>query len=469
MSPDDASRRNGSDDSSVGNRLDTGGHSPPDFEAARAHLLAELARFVSVLRTDGVSVPASGTLSAAQALSTAGLDSRRHVSAALRASLLSEPTDATAFEEAFPTFWRRLRDGFARAAAAGDIPATTAVTTDPDDSTDPEPARPSGGVPDPDTLADAEAPPTADDPDGGPSVRLETGVRRVSDGRSDSPEESDSRRYGATGKREPVGSAAVGPASDELAAIDRFVDAFSTRPGRRDVRSDRGARIDARAALRESLATGGTPLELPSRAAERSELRCCLLIDISGSVLDTIDRGALLAFADRFLTRSLDARVFFFDTELREVTDAFARADGDPAAALRRAEVEWGGGTRIGHAFETLRRTEPHAVDRRTVVVVVSDGLDVGDPDDLEAGITWLADRADAVVWLNPLAVSPAFEPTSRGMSTVEPYVDALFGFAESADLDEAARQITRRGLYGTVGYEYDTRRPTATDGGSGP
>ncbi|MFB6256876.1 MAG: VWA domain-containing protein, partial [Haloplanus sp.] len=190
-----------------------------------------------------------------------------------------------------------------------------------------------------------------------------------------------------------------------------------------------------------------------------SELRCCLLVDVSGSVLDTVDRSVLLAFAERLQTSARDARVFLFDTDLREVTTQFDRSDGDPAGSLREAAVEWGGGTEIGGAFTTLRRVHPHAVDRRTAVVVVSDGLDVGDETVLRDGVTWLADRAGALVWLNPLAVSPAFEPRSRGMATSEPYVDALFGFAEPADLAEAARQIERRGLGGPVGYEYDRRR----------
>jgi uncharacterized protein with von Willebrand factor type A (vWA) domain len=150
--------------------------------------------------------------------------------------------------------------------------------------------------------------------------------------------------------------------------------------------------------------------------------------------------------------------VFLFDTDIVEVTTAINRSAGSPAAALRAAAVEWGGGTQIGDAFRTVRRSAPHAIDRRTVVVV-SDGLEVGDPDVLADGITWLAERAAHIVWLNPLAVSPAFEPTSRGMATVEPYLDALFGFAQASDLAAAATQLNGRGLDGTVGYEHDPNR----------
>ncbi|MFC7070054.1 VWA domain-containing protein, partial [Halobaculum lipolyticum] len=247
-------------------------------------------------------------------------------------------------------------------------------------------------------------------------------------------------------------------------AVERFVDALATLPGRRRRPSPAGARVDARRALRSSLATGGVPMTVPTAATTPSALRCCLLVDVSGSVLDTADRNALLSVAETLSSTARDARVFLFDTELADATDAFARADGDPAAALRAAEIRWGGGTEIGAAFDTLRREHPDAVDRRTVVVVVSDGLDVGDPDLLDRGITWLADRASAVIWLNPLAVSPEFEPRSRGMAACEPYVDALFGFAGPEDLAAAAAQIERRGLDGSVGFRYDPRR-FAADG----
>ncbi|WP_144901426.1 VWA domain-containing protein [Halobellus captivus] len=426
----------------------------PNFRAARRHTLIELIRFAAKLRSEGVTVPPSDTLAAARALSVVGLDDRTRVADALRATLLSDPTDADAFESSFPTFWHRLRSGLSAVATEHDTP----MSSDGDERETPPAADDDAG--EPGILEDAEAPDLAGlDGDGGPvDVRIPTDRRHATGDRPESTGERDARRYSAVGRSERVDVDTARLTDAELAAIDRFVDALSTVPGRRRRRSPTGDRVEARRALRASLATGGAPIELPSSRPVRSELRCCLLIDVSGSVLDSIDRSVLLAFADRLHASARDAGVFLFDTDLVDVTRQFERG-GDPAGALRDAAVEWGGGTKIGEAFATLRRSHPYAVDRRTVVVVVSDGLDVGDPDTLADGVTWLADRASAVVWLNPLAISSAFEPTSRGMSTATPYLDALFGFAEPADLDEAARQIEQRGLGGVVGYEHDARR----------
>lgn len=439
---------------------DSTGEDVPDFGAARQHTLVELVRFAADLRNEGVRVPTSASLEAARALSVVGLGDRDHVADALRATLLSEAADADAFESAFPTFWHRLRSGLDRIGTAHDGPEAG------DDEADDEESAGVSASDDPDTLEGAEPPEVDADGDGEVEVRIPTERQHATGDRAADTGDGDARRYSAVGGRERVDVAAARLTDDETAAIDRFVDALSTLPGRRRHRSTAGDQVEARRALRASLQTGGAPMELPQSTPTPAELRCCLLVDVSGSVLDTIDRSVLLSFADRLHEAAREAGVFLFDTDLTEVTAQFAGGEGDPAAALREAEVEWGGGTKIGDAFATLRRRHPHAVDRRTVVVVVSDGLDVGDQETLASGITWLSERAGAVVWLNPLAVSAAFEPRSRGMSTCLPYLDALFGFAAPADLAEAARQIEHRGLGGPVGYEYDPRR---ADGGGDP
>lgn len=438
----------------------------PDFPAARQHLLTELIRFVEILRRDGVSVPASGVLDAARALAAVGLDDERRVEAAVRASLLSETADGDAFEEAFPTFWHRLRSGLDRIATAHDGPSPEGDEGDDGDDRGSDEAAPAdddsdGDAAEPGLLDGAEPPEMDADGDGDPTVKIPTDRRHAAGDRptDGSREETDGRRYSAIGESALIEADVPVPSSAERAAAERFVDALSSLPGRRRHRSPTGPGVDARAALRASLQTGGAPIDLPRDAPTPSELRCCLLVDVSGSVLDTVDRSALLGLGERVASSARDARVFLFDTDLAEATAAFADSARSTADALRAAEIEWGGGTKIGDAFDDLRRTAPHAVDRRTVVVVVSDGLDVGDPDLFTQGITWLADRAAGIVWLNPLAVSPSFEPASRGMGDAAPYVDGLFGFAEAADLAEAARQIERHGLGGPIGYEHDPRR----------
>lgn len=434
-----------------------GGATPPDFSAARDHVLREVVRLARLLRRDGAAVPANAALPAVEALIHVGLDDRRRARAALRATLVADPRDRETLDERFDEFWYRLRTG---------LEATATVDENGEGAGE---GSESGGT-------DVEGATDATDLDGaldgdGEESTDEAAIlsQRVAESPAEGPEEDgDEERagtYSAAGARTAVSGGADEVGQVSPGAMWRFERALATLSGRRWSRSRVGDAVDARRALRESLETGGVTVTLPARERNRTDFRVCALVDVSQSVLDAIDRGFLLSVLEELVGEGRSVRVFFFDTDIREVTGIFETAEGDPATALERAEVSWGGGTRIGDALGTLRRRWPHAVGRRTVTLVISDGLDVGEIGDLEDGMAWLARRSRAVVWLNPLAATRGYEPTCRGMAAALPYVDGLFAFAGPADVDEIARQLERRGPGGAVGYEHDFRERS----GAGP
>lgn len=420
----------------------------PDFEAASDHVREELVQFARRLRAE-VSVPANASADAARAVAAVGLNDRDRVRAALSAALVSSPEGRERFEALFPTFWTRLRSGL-DGVAANDEPYL--LEKDTGERLPQEPAV-STDTPDHSALGAGE---TDDD-----AVLSTTCRRKVTNQRVTASGDGDRRTYSAVGEGKIVDESTAELTGPECHAIDRLATVLATVPGRRDRIKTAGSVLDARRTLRASLRTGGVPIELPRREAPPTELRCRLLVDVSRSVLDTLDRDVLLSATYRLHDRTQDARTFLFDTDLREVTATFDRPQGDPAQALQAAETRWGGGTKIGAALNTLRETQPTAIDRRTVVIVVSDGLDVGDADRLEDEIAWVARKARVVVWLNPLAKYTDYEPTCRGMETVLPYVDGLFAFASPTDFSEVARQLDQQGTHGQIGYEYDGRNRT--------
>ena len=87
---------------------------------------------------------------------------------------------------------------------------------------------------------------------------------------------------------------------------------------------------------------------------------------------------------------------------------------------------DWSGGTRIGAALRRFVDDYPRFVDRRTVVLVLSDGWDVGDPAVLGEAMRVLRKRAGRIIWLNPLMAAADFSPDTRGMQAALPYVDVL-------------------------------------------
>lgn len=445
----------------------------PDFSGVRDTLISELVRFVRVLRYEEVTVPANAAITGAQALIEVGFDDEETGKAALRATFVSRPEDLPTFDRLFPRFWKRLRETLAGTRRSfepesGDEAEEDGVVSlarmnrqlneDTEVNRDRE---------EPLEFASGEQGEGEDRPgESTPDEKAPGGRQELAedDGDEPDPEEegAESAIYSPAGQSTmvDVDEAAILNRRDGLAAaIDRLGAAIAGLRGRRWSRSGAG-HVDTRQALRRSFGTGGTVLDVPERERKRSAVRAVLLVDVSRSVLDTIDRGFLLRFLWQVHSRWRSVRVFFFDTSIREVTDQFdAPTIDDAVSALEQAEAAWGGGTRIGHAIETIQQRHPDTIDRDTVVFVLSDGLEVGELDLLEREMAWLSQRAGAVFWLNPLATSTEYEPTCQGMDVSIQYVDGLFGFTEADDIDEIARQLHRHGLFGNIGYEHDPRR----------
>jgi uncharacterized protein with von Willebrand factor type A (vWA) domain len=82
-------------------------------------------------------------------------------------------------------------------------------------------------------------------------------------------------------------------------------------------------------------------------------------------------------------------------------------------------------------------------LDRRTVVIVLSDGWDTGDPEVLAAALRLIRRRAGRVVWLNPLLGSPAYRPLARGMQAALPHVDVFAPVHDLPSLEALARHLS--------------------------
>lgn len=418
------------------------------LETVRDHVISEVVRFADALRDEGVAVSSTASITAVQAISELPEPDESTIRVALRTALICQYPDISVFERLFPRFWVRLTEGDT------DIASLAANNT-----TQPF-AVPQAGKSDPvagendDAAESIERTEHAQSPVVEPNAPADRDDERNTEPDVGYVFHALSTR---TGRSEPVTVDDVTiPDTDVREPLDRIGRLLGQKRGRRFEDAQTGDKLNVRRTLRRSFGTGGTVLEFERRSYDRTAANAVVLVDVSRSVLDSIDRGFLLRVLRQLYADWRSVRVFFFDTSLREVTAQFDEPSSDRAiAALERAETEWGGGTRIGDAILTLRTDYPDAVDRETAVLVISDGLEVGELDLLERGITWLSTRADSVLWLNPLAIDSEYEPTCRGMAIASPFVDGLFGFARPSDFEEIARQLSLRGVHGRIGYEY--------------
>lgn len=231
---------------------------------------------------------------------------------------------------------------------------------------------------------------------------------------------------------------------EELAALLARVElAVPTRRSRRR-RPARDGHPDLRRTLRRSFRTGGEPLERAWRVRRRRPRRLVLLLDVSGS-MEAYSR-ALLMFAYAALRADRRWEAFCFGTRLTRVTRALAGSDPDDALRRAAAEVvDWDGGTRIGDSLKVFLDEYGHAgLARGALVVLLSDGLDTGDPERLAEQMARLSRLAHRIVWLNPLREDPAYEPLARGMKAALPHVDLFASGHSLASVEEVAAALGR-------------------------
>jgi uncharacterized protein len=233
----------------------------------------------------------------------------------------------------------------------------------------------------------------------------------------------------------------------ELAVLGRMMRRLPlVVPERRSRRRDparRGA-PDLRRTLRHAFRTGGDPVERAWRQRRRVRRPLVLLLDVSGS-MDSHSR-ALVMFAHGALRSGRRVEAFCFGTRLTRVTRSLATPDADEALARAASEVvDWDGGTRIGESLKAFLDEHGHGgLARGALVLICSDGLEIGDPDLLAAQMVRLSRLAYRVVWLNPLQEDPAYEPLARGMKAALPHVDLFASGHSLASLEELSEALER-------------------------
>jgi hypothetical protein len=202
--------------------------------------------------------------------------------------------------------------------------------------------------------------------------------------------------------------------------------------------------LDFRRTFRRSLKVEGIPLELVYGRRKKRLKRMVILTDVSGSM----DRYARFVLPFLLGLRGLEIKVevFVFSTSLFRITKILHHYSVEEA--LHRISMEtpdWSGGTRIGYSLRQFNENHREdLVSGKTVVVIMSDGWDLGAKGMLEKEMALLARKAKCVLWLNPLAGDPDYQPVYQGMKSVMPYID-YFLPADSLDsLKKVGRTLSR-------------------------
>jgi uncharacterized protein len=374
-------------------------------------LSSAVVRFAALLRSQSLPITPRQAIEAVRGLDHLDLGDRHEVYLGLRALLVTRPEEATVFDRCFEAFWRTRSeaDEVAEALAGPSMP---------------------GDVPE--ALVDSQ---------GARKERLEL----------EGWGEEDEGEDGGEPIGVPVASEMEALATrdfstfspDQLDELLRVTVQIARRLARRVSRRRRPVRrrgrVDLRRTLRANI-TRGEIIELRYRHRKRRKVRLVLLCDVSGS-MDLYSRF-LLQFL--FALQHVFSRVetFTFSVHLTRVTD-YLRARSYREVLRRLQDVrDWSGGTRIGESLAEFNRHWSHLVDRRTIVILLSDGWDTGDPEVLASELLRIKRRAGRVIWLNPLLGNPSYQPLTRGMAAALPLVDHFAAAHNLAALRELADRL---------------------------
>jgi len=383
--------------------------------AAPRDLTTAVLRFGQMLRAAGLPLTITELMDGVRALDAVDLLDRQDVYLALRTTLVARHEEFPAFDRCFDAFWRfQAEEG--QGLDGLTTPTEPAIPEEPAGGNGPEAAQKKVSV----ALEGWEE--QADD-DGEP---LE--VPGVSD--KEILMDQDFSAF-------PVEDL------DEVARLTILIaKRLARRISRRKRPTRRGGVIDMRRSIRANLMKGEI-IELRRRERRRRKVRLVLLCDVSGS-MDLYSRF-LLQFL--YALQNVFGRVetFTFSTRLTRVTEHLKGASYRQALARLTEVRDFSGGTRIGESLQEFNARWGNLVNRHTIVLMLSDGWDTGEPDVLANELLAIKRKAGRLIWLNPLLGNPSYEPLTRGMAAALPLVDHFAAAHNLASLRDLAGHLNLR------------------------
>lgn len=355
--------------------------------------------FSRFLRDRGFKVFPSTISDSLHSLEQTDISFKGDFLAALRANLVSSEVEWRLFDSLFNAFWGEKEDGVRIKERSKKKPVADQEIVTAEASL--------GAVPD------------------GKTGQKKAPEKKILEGTTYSPVEVLQRKDLAQFEKGDMALAQL--------ILKNMMSPFRLSVTRRFKRSKRPGDIDFRRIFRGGLKSDGHAFELFYRKKRKRLKRVVILADVSGSM----DRYArfVMPFIMGLRGVGSKAELFVFSTSLTSITPILRRYPLDKALHLISREVpDWSGGTRIGYSLHQFN--EQHGtrlLNKRTVMVIMSDGWDLGARDLLKREMETLSQKAHCIIWLNPLAGDPTYKPLCRGMQTALPFLD-YFLPADSLD-----------------------------------
>ncbi len=236
---------------------------------------------------------------------------------------------------------------------------------------------------------------------------------------------------------------------DEIRLMMRLLKKLARKAAHRKSRlritSNKHKRLDLKRTIRLNMRKGGDIQRLVYSRLKDKKFKLVLLCDVSKS-MDLYSRFFVhLIYAFQNAYDKIETLVF--STALHKVSDILENQEFEKAFDMISERVpHWSGGTTIGSCLQDFVTEYGHRyLDKKTMVFIVSDGWDTGQPEVIKNAMQIIYKKSRKVIWLNPLAGSPTFSPEALGMRTALPYIDLLGSAHNLESLKRVLWQVQRR------------------------
>lgn len=388
-------------------------------------LAHNITHFARALRKAGLPIGTGRVVDAIRAVQVAGFSEKRDFYWTLHACFVNRPEHRTVFSQIFRMYWRDPR--YMEHMMSMMLPAIRGVQE--------ERTADAGEKRAAEALLDGVEPdlPQTTEQDEGTELEIDASQTASSEERLRSLD------------FEQMSTAEIAQAKRVLARLTLPVKPIESRRGQT---SHLGQRIDRARTLRSAMRQGG---ELRDIARLKPKLRwpnLVVLCDISGSMsqYSRIVLHFLHAVSNAKGAGWAKVHAFTFGTRLTNITRHLQHRDVDAALAAAGAEAQdWEGGTRIGECLSVFNRDWSRRVlGQGAVVLLISDGLDRGEPAALAKEMERLHLSARRLIWLNPLLRWDGFAPKAQGVAAMLPHVDSFRASHSIASLEDLAAVISK-------------------------
>lgn len=161
--------------------------------------------------------------------------------------------------------------------------------------------------------------------------------------------------------------------------------------------------LDMRTTLRKNLRYGGVLVERSYRSRRKGRPRIMLLCDISGSMLKYTEFIWQFVFGLSTVVNGI--KTFAFGEALIPLNGKYRKGQTIETMvqeALLVSGKEWGGGTNLANALETLQKKFPDTLSKQTLLLIVSDAQTL-EGEKAAALLNKISCHVRQVLWLNTL------------------------------------------------------------------